>query len=153
MTATMIEAALRALLFALVVGAGLRLFRVSNVPARKAAWTLVLVASLAMPFLMGAPAIANWKAQWGWAVPIPMGRVATDTSAKPVRAPRAYAAPLVVAAVSGDPAKMTPADSPSLGSHLLLFPQRWTRVRRLPLSRALRARRGSIGLLQTSWPS
>ncbi len=107
MTATMIEAAVRALLFALVVGAGLRLFRVSNVPVRKAAWTLVLVASLAMPFLMGAPAIANWKAQWGWAVPIPMGRVATDASVTP----RVYAAPLVAAAVSDDSEKMTPVDA------------------------------------------
>ncbi len=111
MTATMIEAAVRALLFALVVGVGLRLFRVSNVPARKAAWTLVLVASLAMPLLMGAPAIANWKAQWGWAVPIPMGRAATDTPVKPVRASRVYAAPLAFAAASGDPAKMTPVGS------------------------------------------
>jgi hypothetical protein len=71
MTATMIEAAVRALLFALAVGAGLSLFRVRNVPVRKTAWSLVLVASVAMPFLMRAPAVAGWKAQWGWAVPLP----------------------------------------------------------------------------------
>ncbi len=72
MTALMIESAVRALLFALVVGAALRLFRVNNVPVRKAAWSLVLIASLAMPFLMRSPAIAAWAARWGWAVPVPV---------------------------------------------------------------------------------
>jgi len=52
----MIEAALRALIFAIAVGASLRLLRVSNVPVRKAAWSVVLIASLAMPFLMRWPA-------------------------------------------------------------------------------------------------
>jgi len=48
----LIEAALRALVVALVVWAGLRLFRVGNVLAQKAAWALVLAAAVAMPFLM-----------------------------------------------------------------------------------------------------
>lgn len=111
MTATMIEAAVRALLFTLVVGAGLRLFRVSNVPVRKAAWTLVLIASLAMPFLMRAPAVTSWTAHWGWALPIPMGRVAADASVKPVLAPRVHSTSVVVAAVSGNPQGPTPADT------------------------------------------
>ena len=60
MTAMMIEAALRALVFAIAVGAGLRLLRVSNVPTQKAAWSFVLIASFAMPFLMRWPAAASW---------------------------------------------------------------------------------------------
>ena len=71
MTATIIEAALRALVFAAAVGAGLRVFRVTNVPVRKAAWTVVLVASLAMPLLMRWPALANWTTPWGWTLPVP----------------------------------------------------------------------------------
>jgi len=48
----LIEAALRALLMALAVGAGLRLFRVSNVPAQKMAWGLVLACAVGMPLAM-----------------------------------------------------------------------------------------------------
>lgn len=48
----LIEAALRALLVALTVWAGLRVFRVSNVPAQKIAWGLVLASAAAMPLLM-----------------------------------------------------------------------------------------------------
>jgi hypothetical protein len=52
MIPALIEAALRALLVALTVWAGLRLFRVSNVLAQKAAWGLVLAAAVAVPLLM-----------------------------------------------------------------------------------------------------
>jgi beta-lactamase regulating signal transducer with metallopeptidase domain len=45
----LLEAALRALLAAFTVWAGLRLLRISNVLVQKAAWCLVLVAALAMP--------------------------------------------------------------------------------------------------------
>ena len=48
----MLEAALRSLLLALAVAAGLRLLGVRNVPAQKAAWSLVLAAALAMPLLL-----------------------------------------------------------------------------------------------------
>jgi beta-lactamase regulating signal transducer with metallopeptidase domain/predicted nucleic acid-binding Zn-ribbon protein len=109
MTATMIEAAMRGLLFALVVGASLRMFRVSNVPVRKAVWTLVLIASLAMPFLMRAPAVTGWKTQWGWAVPIQLGLA--DTPWKATQSPRMHATPTVLAAVSGDPQEATPIDT------------------------------------------
>jgi hypothetical protein len=74
MTATMIEAALRALVFALAVGVALRLFRVSNVPVQKAAWSLVLIASVAMPFVMRSPMVTSWSQRLGWAVPIPANR-------------------------------------------------------------------------------
>jgi beta-lactamase regulating signal transducer with metallopeptidase domain len=53
-----IEAALRSLLVGLAVAAGLRIFRISNVLAQKAAWGLVLVAALAMPLLL--PITAQW---------------------------------------------------------------------------------------------
>ena len=49
----MLEAALRALLAAGAVWAGLRLLRVSNVVVLKVAWALVLVASIAMPLAPG----------------------------------------------------------------------------------------------------
>ena len=85
MTAVMIEAALRALIFAVAVGASLRLLRVSNVPVRKAAWSAVLIASLAMPFLMRWPAAAGWAGRFGWAVPIRVKQLAVpQTQAKAV---------------------------------------------------------------------
>jgi hypothetical protein len=58
MISILIEAALRSLLFGLVVAIGLRAFRVRNVVAQKAAWTFVLVAALAMPLLR--PMTARW---------------------------------------------------------------------------------------------
>jgi hypothetical protein len=76
MTAVMIEAALRALAFAIAVGASLRLLRVRNVPVRKAAWSVVLIASLAMPFLMRWPAAAGWAGRFAWAVPIRVKQLA-----------------------------------------------------------------------------
>jgi len=48
----LIEAAVRALVVALAVWAGLRILRVGNVLAQKAAWGLVLAAALLMPLLM-----------------------------------------------------------------------------------------------------
>lgn len=47
----LLEAALRALLAAIAVWAGLRLLRVGNVLVQKAAWGLVLAAALAMPLM------------------------------------------------------------------------------------------------------
>jgi hypothetical protein len=88
MTAIMIEAALRALVFAIAVGAGLRLLRVSNVPVRKAAWSLVLIASVAMPFLMRVPVFAGWSGRMGWALPMRLNRLL---------APRTHALPTAAA--------------------------------------------------------
>lgn len=48
MTATIIEAALRALLLAAAVGLGLRLLGLQNVPARKAVWSFVLLPDCAV---------------------------------------------------------------------------------------------------------
>jgi hypothetical protein len=59
MIPTMMEAALRSLLLALAVWAGLRIFRVRNVLAQKSAWGLVLASALLMPVL--APLAARWQ--------------------------------------------------------------------------------------------
>src|SRR5260370_39497283 len=48
---TLLDAAARSLLMAAAVAAGLRLLRVSNVRARKAAWVLVLTGAMIMPVL------------------------------------------------------------------------------------------------------
>lgn len=57
----LLEGALRALIAALAVWTGLRLLRIRNVPAQKAAWGLVLIAALAMPLLM------HWRWAPAWA--------------------------------------------------------------------------------------
>jgi len=88
MIAALIEAALRAVLVALAAGVLLHLFRVNNVLAQKAAWGLVLAASVAMPLLM----------RWQWLpasvtlrLPAPASRLARESSpaeaAAPVTAP------------------------------------------------------------------
>jgi beta-lactamase regulating signal transducer with metallopeptidase domain/DUF4097 and DUF4098 domain-containing protein YvlB len=53
------ESALRSLILASIVWAGLRLFRVHNVVAQRSAWTAVLVCSLLMPFAL--PFTAHWR--------------------------------------------------------------------------------------------
>ena len=58
MISVFIEAAARSLLVGIAVAAGLRIFRVRNVLAQKAAWGLVLVSALAMPLLL--PVTAQW---------------------------------------------------------------------------------------------
>lgn len=55
----LLEAALRSVLLALAVWAGLRIFGVKNVLAQKAAWGLVLVSALGMPLLL--PYAAHWS--------------------------------------------------------------------------------------------
>jgi beta-lactamase regulating signal transducer with metallopeptidase domain len=52
MISTIIESACRSLLVALAVWAGLRIFRVRNVVAQKAAWGLVLASAVLMPLLL-----------------------------------------------------------------------------------------------------
>ncbi len=59
MIAELVEAALRSLLVALAVWAGLQAFRVRNVQAQKAAWALVLVSAVVMPLLL--PVASNWQ--------------------------------------------------------------------------------------------
>ncbi len=83
MTGLMIEAALRGLVFAAAVGTGLAALRVSNVPVRKAAWTLVLIASMAMPFLMRVPLLSKIPRGWSWVVPIRMQATPVVKAAAP----------------------------------------------------------------------
>src|SRR5579863_918881 len=59
MIPVLIEAAFRSLLVGLVVALGLRVFRIHNVVAQKAAWGLVLTAALTMPWLL--PTIGRWQ--------------------------------------------------------------------------------------------
>src|SRR3569833_3395655 len=59
-SSVLLEAALRSVLLALAVWAGLRLFGVKNVLAQKAAWGLVLVSALGMPLLLPYAA-AHWS--------------------------------------------------------------------------------------------
>jgi beta-lactamase regulating signal transducer with metallopeptidase domain len=59
MILVLIEAALRSLIVGLVVAVGLRVFRVHNVVAKKAAWGLVLTAALAMPWLSST--VGRWQ--------------------------------------------------------------------------------------------
>ncbi len=53
------EAALRSILLALAVWISLRIFRVHNVPAQKAAWGLVLASALLMPLVL--PVVSHWS--------------------------------------------------------------------------------------------
>lgn len=53
MTAWVLESALRSLLMAAVVWAGIKLLRVRNVAVQKVAWVLVLMSAVAMPGLAG----------------------------------------------------------------------------------------------------
>jgi hypothetical protein len=59
MIPVLIEAAFRSILVGLVVALGLRVFRIHNVVAQKAAWGLVLTAAVAMPWLL--PTLARWQ--------------------------------------------------------------------------------------------
>ena len=58
----LLESAMRGLIAAVAVWFGLRVFRVRNVPAQKAAWGLMLLAALAMPLVMRSPWLPAWTA-------------------------------------------------------------------------------------------
>ena len=66
----LLDAAVRALLVACVVGAGLRILAGRHVPAQKAAWGLVLAGALLMPLLAPWAGKANWLPSGAtWVVP------------------------------------------------------------------------------------
>jgi hypothetical protein len=79
------------------VGLALTALRVRHVPARKAAWTLVLLASLAMPLLMRAV-----PSRFGWVLPIRFAPQPIQ-SAPPAIAPHAQPVILPQAAASAQP--------------------------------------------------
>ncbi|MGC2619678.1 MAG: M56 family metallopeptidase [Acidobacteriaceae bacterium] len=128
MTAIVLEAALRALVFAAAVGLGLTALRVRNVPARKAAWSLVLLASLAMPLLMRAV-----PQKLGWTLPIPVApHIATPAAthaALAVVKPRAVNIPARAESqvASAVPATLDLAPVPEEPSFMPAIPRRATR--------------------------
>ena len=79
-----LEAALRALLAAVAVWAGLRLLRVANVLVLKAAWALVLVASFALPLAPGWMGLPAWAA-----LKLPVLSAAPQVAAAPAANPAA----------------------------------------------------------------
>jgi beta-lactamase regulating signal transducer with metallopeptidase domain len=83
----LVEATLRALIAAVAVWAGLRLLRVKNVPAQKAAWGLMLVAALTMPLLMRWQLVPAWAA-----VNLPISSLTRMTAPVPVDVP--FSAPI-----------------------------------------------------------
>lgn len=95
----LVESALRALAAAIVVWAALRLLRVRNVRAQKAAWTLVLLGAVAMPLLMRWPSL-------------PAADIVT--------------LPKLATWVSGAVHPVTPAAVPSAGTALAPPPDAWS---------------------------
>ncbi len=59
---TLLEAVIRTLLAACILGVVLKTLRVKNVPAQKAAWALVLLAAFAMPLMMRWEWLPSWAA-------------------------------------------------------------------------------------------
>jgi len=90
MMAMLIESALRALVVALTVWAGLRLFRLRNVAAQKIAWGLVLACAVVMPAAMRLP----WL-QGLLTVRVPASLAWTHAKSAPIAA----SAPLTAAVV------------------------------------------------------
>lgn len=127
MTALIIESALRALVFALAVGAGLRVLRVRNVPVRKASWSLVLIASLAMPFLLRTPAVSSSTARWGWTLPLPLRPWVAEPShaaSVPLVPLKAAAAPVILAApASSDAPDTTAAERTAVSVPIAIAPE------------------------------
>ncbi len=95
----LLEAALRALAAAAVVWSAMRLLRVENVLAQKAAWGVVLAVALAMPVLMRAPLLPRWAAVripaplWHKTAKAAPAPTATQTAAPPVTVPSRAAMP------------------------------------------------------------
>ena len=91
MISSLVEAAVRSIGVALIVGIGLRVFRVRNVLAQKAAWSLVLAAALVMPIAQSMP--KNWRgpvsmtihmpaAVWGQAQTLPAASQAASLQSR-----------------------------------------------------------------------
>jgi hypothetical protein len=113
MTGALIEAALRSLMLAAVVWAGLRVFRIHNVLAQKAAWTIVLAGALLMPLVL--PLAAHWAGLPAATVVLPWRFPAPKVvipPAAPQQLQRAAAtSPAVSAPVASLPAAQFPATS------------------------------------------
>jgi hypothetical protein len=125
----LVESALRALAAAVLVWAALRLLRVRNVRAQKAAWTLVLLGAIAMPLLMRPqwlpaadivtlPKLATWVS--GAVHPVTPISAASSAEATPAPPPDAWSDALPTSPITalhdaaGNPAsgRSTAADLP-----------------------------------------
>lgn len=97
MLANLIEAALRSLVLALMIWAGLRIFRIRHVNSQRHAWTAVLIGSLLMPFAL--PLTARWHS-------LPLVTIPASTALSDIRTVAAPASPATVstATLSSDPA-------------------------------------------------
>jgi beta-lactamase regulating signal transducer with metallopeptidase domain len=80
-----LEAALRALVVAAAVWAGLRVMRVGNVIAQKAAWSLVLAAAILMPLLLPLALRLNWLPAATFVLPQPQWRSARHAASMTVQ--------------------------------------------------------------------
>ncbi len=127
MMRVMLEAALRSLLMAATVWAGLRLLRISHVVVQKVAWGLVLVAALAMPFLMRWHVVESRSA-----LVLPVYRLsqAAHASAPVAAVPPMQAPPTVSDAAAAEPTAEPSADpsadpsDPAVPSGLMIAPLR-----------------------------
>ncbi len=113
MTGAWIEAALRSLVLAAAVWAGLRVFRIRNVLAQKAAWTIVLLGALLMPLV--APLAACWRALPAATVVLPRPFLAAKQALRPAAPPDAPPAAAISSPLSAPaasiPARPLPATS------------------------------------------
>jgi beta-lactamase regulating signal transducer with metallopeptidase domain len=155
MIPALIEAALRAMIVALVVAVGLRLFRVCNVLAQKAAWGLVLVAALAMPIAMrwqGIPASLALRLPtpaWSHApepqpapVPTPIGAPAFSRASAPETEHSGgdrFPAPLLSRSKIYSPIGNPPAQNPlDIAASTVKPPAPWATLRHFqPITLAL----------------
>src|SRR6202042_2672067 len=85
MIATILDAALRSLLLAILVWSALRIFRVRNVLAERAAWAAVLASALVMPAVL--PLSARWSVFPAEKLIIPSNFVRTQSSSTPAAHP------------------------------------------------------------------
>jgi beta-lactamase regulating signal transducer with metallopeptidase domain len=94
------EAVLRAFVAACILWIGLRLLRVKNVRAQKAAWSMMLLAGIALPLLMLSHWIPAWAEvrlpapSWSRIIPNPQSPATTTHSAvAPLQTPAAAPEP------------------------------------------------------------
>ena len=114
-----LEAALRALLAAIAVGAGLRMLRVVNVVVLKAAWAFVLVAVTVMPFATNWLGMPSWTALKLPVMPSPsfLQGALPATATKPI--PHAATPTVIADASTVTEPESAPYPSPSISdSHL-----------------------------------
>lgn len=102
---SILEAALRAIVLALTVWAGLRVMRVKNVRSQKAAWGLVLALSLLMPLMMRchwlSPAIA---------IKVPFPAWMQSSESRPATAPNAISAPISAVSTHRSPERFASSE-------------------------------------------